>query len=97
MVSEVCLKTRSNNYCSASPIVDCSCTRDGFSDPFPAVPDKLDSKSLLLDLEEVLRLAGETPAGKFKIIAQIMRLVLLPKVSVDKSFVITGLEDPAKG
>ena len=93
-MAEVCLKTRGGSYCSASPITDCGCSRDPrFSDPFPPLAEKLDQSDLVRDLESVLKTAGSgAPVEKFRIIAQIARLVLLEKVSVDECFVITALD-----
>ena len=93
-MAEICLKTRTNTYCSASPITDCSCSRDPkFSDPYQPLADKLDQTELVDDLRSVLKTAGSrVPIGKLRIIAQIARLVLLKKVSVDECFVITALD-----
>jgi len=99
-VAEICLKTRTNNYCSASPIRDCGCRGDpAFADPYPPLAERLDQAELLRDIGAVLHTAGSgVPIGKFRVIAQIARLVLLEQVSVDECFVITALDcDPSSG
>lgn len=93
-MAEICLKTRSNTYCSASPIRDCGCRSDpAFVDPYPPLAIRVDHAELLRDMGDVLHTAGSgVPLGKLRIIAQIARLVLLENVSVDECFVITGLD-----
>ncbi len=93
-MAEICLKTRTHTYCSASPIRDCGCHSDpAFTDPFPRLATTLDQTGLLQDIGAVLHTAGSgVPIGKLRIIAQIARLVLLEKVSVDECFVITALD-----
>ena len=93
-MTEVCIKTRTGSYCSASPITDCGCSRDPkFSDPFPPLADKLDQATLVTDLQAGLKTAGSrVPIEKYRIIAQIARLVLLEKVLVGECFVITALD-----
>ena len=93
-MAEICLKTRTNSYCSASPIRDCGCQSDpAFVDPFPPVALRLDNTEFVRDIQDVLHAAGSgVPPEKLRIIAQIARLVLLEKVSVDECFVITALD-----
>lgn len=99
MAREICIKTSSGMYCKKSPIRDCSCDRkDGFEDPFPELPQDLGTPAALLaDLERVMKIA--TPgtdvaelAERFRVLATIARLVMLPKVRITEPFLIMSMD-----
>jgi hypothetical protein len=99
MAREICIKTSSGMYCKSSPIRDCSCDRDpDFSDPFPELPVELGSPtSVLSDLETVIKRAahGTDPdelAERFRVLATIARLVMLPDVRIKEPFLIMSMD-----
>ena len=99
MARETCIKTATGTYCSASPIRNCSC--EPFESPLPDVPDRVGSPGELKDdFKRVLKAwkALELPPSedKFRLIATITRLVLLPDVTIEGPVIITSIDVPDK-
>lgn len=94
---QICIKTAGGGtWCSASPITDCGCEREGsFKDPYAPVDPKArldDPGDFLREVERALKTSGVSLTGKGAAVLTAMKLMLLPGVSPDAAFVILGLE-----
>jgi hypothetical protein len=85
-------------YCARSPIRDCGCPpEEGFEDPFPDLPDKIDLTTATAYLAQLLRMGAASGASaeweeRLRIILVVSRLALLPEVEIMKPFVIMSMD-----
>jgi len=99
MTREVCWRGPDGKmYCARSPIRDCGCPpEEGFEDPFPDLPEKIDLSTATAYLAQLLRMGAASGATaeweeRLRIILVVARLALLPEVDIMKPFVIMSMD-----
>lgn len=93
---QICVKTPTRMYCSASPITDCGNPGPPTpADPYESIPshagDLDDPVVFLQEVEKVLASRGDILKGKGKGTLAVLRLLLHQGVKADEPFVVTAL------